>query len=307
MTDTSHDRYVEAPEEYQPVPGERSVFLAGGITHCPNWQAEALDLIHDRQPEAVVINPRRAVFDPGASETLQVEWEHHHLQLADVVLFWFPAAASDQPIALFELGAALHRGATVVIGAEQTWHRYTNLAAQVRLAGRDIEIHRDLAALARAAVAVLGHPGRLSRAASRNLQAARSTAFAAIAREARAHRDSPVDASTYGPRPEGNDMESIAEYMAEGYFQFAIHPIEIAEHVRNVLVADAAREQLRADGILTAGRWFPLYSDTRDALAPLAPAPQLYNPEAAKALRRAGFTLKRYHSNSTWTIVKGPA
>lgn len=72
-----------------------------------------------------------------------------------------------------------------------------------------------------------------------------------------------------------------------------------------MLIADAAREQLRADGVLTEGRWFPLFSESRDALAPMAPAPQLYDREAAKALRRAGFTFERF-ANSTWRIVKAP-
>lgn len=188
MTETTRDCYIEAPTEYQPAVGERSVFLAGGITGCPDWQAEARERIHDRMPEAVVINPRRSVFDPSSDEALQVEWEHRHLHLVDVVLFWFPDASSDQPIAMYELGAALHRGASVAVGAEQAWHRYRNLAAQVRLADRNAEIHTGLDDLARAAVALLSHPGRLSHAANQGLMAARRIAFAAIAREARTPR-----------------------------------------------------------------------------------------------------------------------
>ncbi|CAM5588581.1 hypothetical protein SAVIM338S_05170 [Streptomyces avidinii] len=50
-------RYVEAPAEYRPAPGDApSVFLAGGITHCPRWQPEAAAEL----ARFVVLNPRRA-------------------------------------------------------------------------------------------------------------------------------------------------------------------------------------------------------------------------------------------------------
>ena len=40
--------YVEAPTPYQPAPGDGpSLFLAGGITACPDWQSDARALLTD--------------------------------------------------------------------------------------------------------------------------------------------------------------------------------------------------------------------------------------------------------------------
>jgi hypothetical protein len=51
--------YIEAPNSYQPASGDGpSVFLAGGITGCPDWQRDARALL-DAAP-VVVLNPRRA-------------------------------------------------------------------------------------------------------------------------------------------------------------------------------------------------------------------------------------------------------
>ena len=36
-------KYFEALDEYEPQEGEKSIFLAGGITGCPDWQKEMAD------------------------------------------------------------------------------------------------------------------------------------------------------------------------------------------------------------------------------------------------------------------------
>ena len=74
-------RYVEAPERYLPTGDERSIFLAGGITGCPDWQRTASDLMRDH--EVVVFNPRRGAYPPATADILaeQIAWEYHHLQL----------------------------------------------------------------------------------------------------------------------------------------------------------------------------------------------------------------------------------
>lgn len=73
-------RYVEAPERlrrHQPGDGP-VVFLAGGITGYPDWQAEARELLDDTH--FVVCNPRRPTFDvtdPNAAGD-QIAWEVEH-------------------------------------------------------------------------------------------------------------------------------------------------------------------------------------------------------------------------------------
>lgn len=117
----SEVRYLEAPRVFAgsglPTP---YIFLAGGITGCPDWQAQAVaELSRDDgtgRPlwPCTIFNPRRAQFpmdDPTAAEE-QITWEYNGLRVADIVAFWF-CKETVQPIVLFELGAAMARLAEV--------------------------------------------------------------------------------------------------------------------------------------------------------------------------------------------------
>jgi hypothetical protein len=121
--------YVEAPRYYT---GDRpALFLAGGITDCPEWQAEAREIL--AADDVVVLNPRRANFpigDPSAAAG-QVDWEFRHLRRADVVLFWFAAGPSVQPIALYELGAHAASGKPIAVGADPAYLRRTDVLLQL--------------------------------------------------------------------------------------------------------------------------------------------------------------------------------
>jgi hypothetical protein len=86
-----------------------TIFLAGGITNCPDWQKELIEKLKD--VNVILFNPRRAEkFDPNDHKTHeeQVAWEWKYLQQADYVSFWFPCETLC-PITLFELGAACER------------------------------------------------------------------------------------------------------------------------------------------------------------------------------------------------------
>ncbi|MGW6707651.1 nucleoside 2-deoxyribosyltransferase domain-containing protein [Streptomyces sp. NPDC054956] len=140
-------RYVEAPAEYRPEPGDPpSVFLAGGITHCPAWQPRAAAAL----ARFVVLNPRRADFDVSdPSQTdVQIAWEYAHLLRADVTLFWFPAcdaALTVQPITLYELGAAAATpGRRLVVGADPDYPRRADVQAQLALARPGLPVHTTL-------------------------------------------------------------------------------------------------------------------------------------------------------------------
>jgi hypothetical protein len=94
-------KYIEAPERY--YTGEVSIFLAGGITNCPNWQKDMVELLKDL--DIVIFNPRRENFpiDDPTEAKRQIEWEFEFLDRADIILFWF-AKGSLNPIVLFEYG-----------------------------------------------------------------------------------------------------------------------------------------------------------------------------------------------------------
>jgi len=150
-------RYVEAPLRYD-GPGP-SLFLAGGISGCPDWQADAVDLLRDT-PGLTVLNPRRAVFDETAAAE-QITWEYEHLRRADVVLFWFAAGGSVQPITLYELGVHVTRGTTLVVGADPGYPRRLDVEVQLGLARPGLPVFSGLAeTVARAQAEVMSgvHP-----------------------------------------------------------------------------------------------------------------------------------------------------
>jgi len=95
---------LQAPNYSEKSLASRSIFLAGGITNCPNWQNEVIEKLFDI-PDLVIFNPRRDNFDTGDEKEsdVQIEWEFKHLEKADMILFWF-SEGSLNPITLFEYG-----------------------------------------------------------------------------------------------------------------------------------------------------------------------------------------------------------
>lgn len=142
---TQAHRYVEAPHYYH---GDQpALFLAGGISNCPDWQATLRPLLADSV--WVLLNPRRTDFpmhDPHAAAE-QIEWEFQHLRLASAVLFWFPCETLC-PITLYELGAWSMTSKPLFIGTHPTYQRRPDVLIQTRLARPDITVVDSLPALA---------------------------------------------------------------------------------------------------------------------------------------------------------------
>lgn len=153
--------YFEAPDYYEPTPADPpSVFLAGGITNCPNWQPDAAAGL----AAYVVFNPRRRNFpihDPGQTP-IQIAWEYHHLALADLTLFWFPAcdpALTTQPITMYELGAAASSPyRRIVVGADPGYPRAADVHTQLGHVRPDLTVHTTLAHTVQAARTALSTP-----------------------------------------------------------------------------------------------------------------------------------------------------
>jgi hypothetical protein len=137
--------YVEAPQEYTgAIP---SLFLAGGISGCPDWQADIVRLLADT-PWAL-LNPRRNDFpihDPTAARA-QIEWEHRHLARANARLFWFPCETLC-PIVLFELGAWSKVPGPMFVGVHPKYQRRQDVEIQLGLARPDVQIIYSLEELA---------------------------------------------------------------------------------------------------------------------------------------------------------------
>ncbi|MFC4950570.1 nucleoside 2-deoxyribosyltransferase domain-containing protein [Pseudonocardia sp. GCM10023141] len=157
-------RCVEAPQRYERLPGDGpSIFLAGGITGCPDWQSEALTRLAGTP--LVLFNPRRAAFDVGRGDNAvqQIAWEYEHLTAADVTLFWFPRCdprETVQPIALYELGMAVAaaRAGTrrFAVGTDPDYPRRLDVEEQLRHALPGWPVHHTLHATVDAAASLAG-------------------------------------------------------------------------------------------------------------------------------------------------------
>lgn len=139
--------YVEALENLKLESKSSTLFLAGGITDCPDWQQEMVQLLHDT--DLILLNPRRANFpmhDPTAASQ-QISWEHRHLRLADAISFWFCAEVL-QPITLYELGAWSMTDKPLFVGVHPDYPRRQDVEIQTQLARPTVEIAYALPDLA---------------------------------------------------------------------------------------------------------------------------------------------------------------
>lgn len=135
----SYLRYIECPALDTEMVGKPSVFLAGGITNCPDWQTYVtMQLLTE---DITVFNPRRENFpidDPEASFD-QIKWEYDHLRKADMLLFWFPSETLC-PIVLFELGAWSRSNKPMFIGVHPAYRRKQDVEIQMGLARPEVPI-----------------------------------------------------------------------------------------------------------------------------------------------------------------------
>ncbi len=109
-----------------------SVFLAGGITKCQDWQNEVIKILQNKDDEddnfmpysgesftymplspynMTIFNPRQEHFDITDSKASykQILWEFERLECADIFSMYFCESESDQPICMYELGRNIVR------------------------------------------------------------------------------------------------------------------------------------------------------------------------------------------------------
>jgi hypothetical protein len=139
-------RYIECPDTYQG--SERTLFMAGGITGCGDWQAELAVLLRDT--DWVLLNPRRKNFPmhDAAEAERQIKWEHEHFRAASAISFWFPCETLC-PITLYELGAWSMTDKPLFVGVHPDYQRRIDVEIQTRLARPEVKIVYSLEALAR--------------------------------------------------------------------------------------------------------------------------------------------------------------
>jgi hypothetical protein len=134
-------KVIVAPNPYTPKDNEISLFLGGGITDCPDWQSELIELLKDA-PDLVMYNPRRKNFpieDPNASKE-QITWEHDYLSEVDILVFWF-SKGSLNPIVLYELGRYGNSSERMLfVGMDKEYKRQQDVLIQTELDRPEVEV-----------------------------------------------------------------------------------------------------------------------------------------------------------------------
>ncbi len=132
--------YVESPNNYDKKQHSgNAIFLAGGITGCPDWQQEIVKML--KQTDLILLNPRRADFPIGNPDAAQkqIEWEYFHLRVADAVSFWFSPETLN-PIVLYELGAWSVSSTPIFVGVHPEYKRRQDVEIQTGLERPEVKI-----------------------------------------------------------------------------------------------------------------------------------------------------------------------
>ena len=102
---------ITSPKYYEPYDQDISVFLAGGITNCKDWQKEVINQIKHNHGDSfldnlIIFNPRRDNFpiNDRFATYQQIEWEFNAIEKCNVFSMYFCSGDSDQPICMYELG-----------------------------------------------------------------------------------------------------------------------------------------------------------------------------------------------------------
>lgn len=123
-----------------------SLFLAGGITNCKEWQKE---IIKELEFDNVSIyNPRQEHFDVSDKNASykQILWEFERLEKMDIFSMYFCNDNSDQPICMYELGRNIIRMQNrfpcdwekrIVISVEMGYRRISDVLIQTELATKN--------------------------------------------------------------------------------------------------------------------------------------------------------------------------
>lgn len=132
-------KLIEAPNPY---PDNADLFLGGGITNCPDWQANVVKMLEGT--DLVVLNPRRSSAFTGDIADEQIRWEYEALRAVKTVLFWFPKETLC-PITLFELGVFSQRkDVRLIVGTHSEYARRFDVQVQMELARPEVVVHDSI-------------------------------------------------------------------------------------------------------------------------------------------------------------------
>lgn len=138
-------KVIYAPAEISDF--NNSLFLAGGITGCPDWQKDLISLLRAPKTQTTIFNPRRMQTPPPEAAEEQIIWEHKHLLKVNAVSFWFPKETLC-PITLYELGVFSERKTPIFVGTHPEYKRKEDVRIQLKLARPDVGVVDSIEGLA---------------------------------------------------------------------------------------------------------------------------------------------------------------
>ena len=132
---------IIAPSVEKPI--YTSVFLAGGITNCKEWQKKVIEELEFE--DISIFNPRQEHFDISDKNNAykQISWEFERLEQMDIFSMYFCNDNSMQPICMYELGRNILRMQNrfpfdwekrIVISVEDGYERVKDVLIQTELA-----------------------------------------------------------------------------------------------------------------------------------------------------------------------------
>lgn len=137
-------KYTEHAATVDVTQHEKSLFVAGGISGCEQWQKQFISFLKPVS-NLVLLNPRRETYDLKNLEMSheQIEWEHRHLEAADGISFWFPYETLC-PITLYELGYWMNSNKQIFIGTHPLYARRFDVVKQTSLSRPNIVVVHSL-------------------------------------------------------------------------------------------------------------------------------------------------------------------
>jgi hypothetical protein len=141
---------ITAPSTEKPI--YTSVFLAGGITNCKEWQNEVINEL--KLENISIFNPRQEHFDitDKNASFKQISWEFERLEQMDIFSMYFCNGESDQPICMYELGRNILRiqnrfpndwEKRIIISVEDGYKRKQDVIIQMQLCASKLFIETD--------------------------------------------------------------------------------------------------------------------------------------------------------------------
>ena len=141
------------------------IFLGGPIQGAPDWQAEAIDIIHDYDSDIVVASPRYDYSDRKFVYEKQVDWETHYLRRAakhGSILFWLANQVEATPSRSYGQTSRFEFGewkkshelgqAKIAVGAEPDFGNVRYITRRLSQDCPEIKIHNNLVDLCKNAV-----------------------------------------------------------------------------------------------------------------------------------------------------------